>query len=65
MRVDGIDLAADVIEASRAVLHAAGFADRATLHVGDVRDFVSRTAGRPYQLVTLFNNVYYFPKSGA
>jgi len=59
VRVDGIDLAADVIELSRARLEAAGTSNRATLHVGDARTW-EPPAGRRYDVVTLINNIYYF-----
>ncbi len=61
LRVDGIDLAPTVIDQASARLAAAGHASRASLHAGDVREFVTRTDGRPYELITLLNNVYYFP----
>jgi 4-hydroxy-2,2'-bipyrrole-5-carbaldehyde O-methyltransferase len=59
VQVDGIDLAADVVELSRTRLEAAGTSSRATLHVGDARTF-DPPEGRRYDLVTLINNIYYF-----
>jgi SAM-dependent methyltransferase len=59
VRVDGIDLAADVVERSRARLEAAGTSARATLQVGDARTY-DPPEDRRYDLVTLINNIYYF-----
>ena len=56
----GIDLAADVIEDARRRIEGARLAARATLAVDDVRTYAS-TEDR-FDLVTLINNVYYFPR---
>jgi 4-hydroxy-2,2'-bipyrrole-5-carbaldehyde O-methyltransferase len=60
VEVDGIDLAADVVEAARARLRQAGLADRVRLHAGDIRRWAP-PGGRGYDLILLLNNVYYFP----
>ncbi len=59
VRVEGIDLAAEVITIARAGLDRDGYGSRAQLHVGDVRrgtEEVSTT----FDLVMLLNNIYYF-----
>jgi SAM-dependent methyltransferase len=58
VRVDGIDLAPDVVEGCRERLGPARAA-RVELHVGDVRTWTP-PADRRYDLVTLVNDVYYF-----
>jgi len=40
-------------------LHAAGYAGRVTVSVGDVRTW-EPAAGTPFDVVTLCNNLYYF-----
>jgi len=60
VRVDGIDLAPDVVQAARARLRRAGLDDRVRLHAGDVRRWAPAD-GAGYDLVLLLNNVYYFP----
>jgi SAM-dependent methyltransferase len=62
LHVEGVDLASDVVADARAGLAAAGLADRAELHVADVRTWTP-PAGRPrFELITLLNAVYYFPR---
>lgn len=57
VRVDAIDLAADVVAAAGERLRSAGVGDRATLRAGDIRDWHPDEA---YDVVTLLNNIYYF-----
>lgn len=57
--VEGVDLAADVVAASDAQLRADGYGDRAVLSVGDARTW-EPSSGRPFDIVTLCNNLYYF-----
>jgi SAM-dependent methyltransferase len=59
LHVDGIDLAADVVDAARRRLAEAGLAERATLYAGDVREREPES-GQTYDVVTLLNNIYYF-----
>jgi SAM-dependent methyltransferase len=59
VRVEGIDLAADVIESARADLEQAGYGSRVQLHVGDIRTWTSNAAPK-FDLVMLLNNIYYF-----
>jgi 4-hydroxy-2,2'-bipyrrole-5-carbaldehyde O-methyltransferase len=58
----GIDLAADVVAEARERLHASALADRASVHVGEVRIWLDTTADR-FELITLVNNVYYFDRA--
>jgi 4-hydroxy-2,2'-bipyrrole-5-carbaldehyde O-methyltransferase len=59
LRVDAIDLSDDVVTAARDALATAGLADRAELHVGDIREWQAATAPE-FDVVTLINNIYYF-----
>jgi SAM-dependent methyltransferase len=59
LRVEGIELAPDVASETAERLRAEGLSDRATVHTGDVRDF-EPPAGRPFDLVTVCNSIYYF-----
>ena len=59
VKVYGVDLAAAVIEAAQQDLAQAGYGTRAELHVGDIREWLSRSA-ICFDLVMLLNNVYYF-----
>jgi SAM-dependent methyltransferase len=61
VQVDGIDLAAAVIDAARAEVHAAGLDDRIRLQAGDVRAWAPE-GGVRYDLILLLNNIYYFPR---
>ena len=61
LTVDGIDLAPGVIDDARARLRADGVGDRAELVAGDIRTWSPHPARR-YELVTLLNDVYYFPE---
>ena len=61
LRVDGIDLAPEVVDVARTRLVGLALDHRVELHVGDVRDFAA-SAGPVYGLVTLLNSVYYFPR---
>jgi SAM-dependent methyltransferase len=57
--VDGIDLAADVIDACRQRVGATHGAARAELGLGDARTWVPPD-DRRYDVITLNNNIYYF-----
>src|ERR1039458_1224947 len=59
VRVDGVDLAQDVIAAARRELFEQGFGTRIELHVGDIREWLQRSDIR-FDLVMLLNNIYYF-----
>jgi 4-hydroxy-2,2'-bipyrrole-5-carbaldehyde O-methyltransferase len=59
VRVEGIDLAEDVVAAARRELDQAGYGSRVVLHVGDVRRWSAESETR-FDLVMLLNNVYYF-----
>ncbi len=61
-RVDGVDLAENVIIAARRELAAAGYGSRGQLHVGDVREWLPRSELR-FDLVMLLNNIYYFDRA--
>jgi protein-L-isoaspartate O-methyltransferase len=56
--VDGIDLAADVVAETRTELERDGYGARVSLAAADVRTW---EPAKPYDLVTLINDVYYFP----
>jgi SAM-dependent methyltransferase len=60
--VDGVDLAQGVIEDARQRLDRAGFSARSRLYVGDVRDWLRRSADR-FDLILLLNNIYYFDRA--
>ncbi len=62
VRVDGVDLAEEVILAGRLELTNAGLGSRAQLHVGDVRDWL-RSSDARFGLVMLLNNIYYFDRT--
>lgn len=53
-----VDLQAEVVEQAAANLAAWGLTDRVETRVGDLRAF---RAGPEFDLVTLHNNIYYFP----
>ena len=55
----GIDLHDDVVERARANLTAWGIGEAFQLLAGDVRNPPPELAG-PFDLITLYNNVYYF-----
>jgi len=61
IRVEGIDLAADVASEAAARMNAAGLSERVAVHVGDVRSWEPSSEGT-FDLVTLCNNIYYFPR---
>jgi 4-hydroxy-2,2'-bipyrrole-5-carbaldehyde O-methyltransferase len=64
-RVEGIDLAEDLISAARDELSAAGHSSRIWLHVADIRSW-ARESTTHFDLVMLLNNIYYFdPESRA
>ncbi len=56
--VDGIDLAPDVVAHTEAELVREGYGSRVSLAAVDVRAW---TPPKPYDVVTLINDVYYFP----
>ncbi len=60
--VDGIDVARSVIDDARTRLATAGLAARARLVAADVRCWAPEAGGR-YDLITLLNDVYYFPEA--
>ena len=59
VRVDGVDLAEDVIAAARRELVERGHGTRFELHVGDIREWLQHSDIR-FDLVMLLNNIYYF-----
>jgi SAM-dependent methyltransferase len=63
VRVEGIDLADEVVAFARAELERAGLGARAQLHVGDVRTW-AESAATSFDLVLLLNNIYYFEPAG-
>jgi 2-polyprenyl-3-methyl-5-hydroxy-6-metoxy-1,4-benzoquinol methylase len=56
----GLDMQEDVVRQARANLGQWGLADRFKVVLGDIRMPPPDVGGR-YDLVTLYNNVYYFP----
>jgi len=62
VEVDGVDLAESVIAVARRELAEAGYGPRVRLHVGDIRDWLSRSDVR-FDLVMLLNNIYYFDRA--
>ncbi|MDQ2727159.1 MAG: class I SAM-dependent methyltransferase [Actinomycetota bacterium] len=62
VRVEGIDVAEEVIDAARTAAASAGLDERRIqFHVGDIRHWTPPTAER-YDLVMLLNSVYYVPR---
>ncbi len=61
IRVEGIELAPDVASEAAARLDSTGLSERVAVHVGDVRIWEPSSSGA-FELVTLCNNVYYFPR---
>jgi 4-hydroxy-2,2'-bipyrrole-5-carbaldehyde O-methyltransferase len=59
VRVEGIDLAENVIATARHELDRAGYGSRVDLHVGDVRRWIPQSPRR-FDLVMVLNNIYYF-----
>jgi 4-hydroxy-2,2'-bipyrrole-5-carbaldehyde O-methyltransferase len=59
--VEGIELAPEVASDTAERLRADGLSHRAAVHVGDVRA-LAPSSGRGFDLVTLCNSVYYFPR---
>ena len=57
--VVGIDLTEEIVSFSRANLEEWGLADRVTVEVCDVRRY---TVGEPFDLLTFYNLIYYFPE---
>jgi protein-L-isoaspartate O-methyltransferase len=56
----GIDLESDVIAATAKRLVDWGIASRYRVMSGDIRKASAETVG-PFDLITLYNNIYYFP----
>jgi len=61
LEVVGIDLTEEIVSFARSNLDEWGLADRATVHVRDVRRFSTDT---PFDLLTFYNLIYYFPEEG-
>jgi SAM-dependent methyltransferase len=59
IRVEGVDIAPDVASEAAEQLNAAGLSERFAVHVADVRSWAPSEG--TFELVTLCNNVYYFP----
>jgi cyclopropane fatty-acyl-phospholipid synthase-like methyltransferase len=62
VQVEGVDLAESVIVAAQRELAEAGYGARVRLHVGDIREWLSRSEVA-FDLVMLLNNIYYFETS--
>ena len=60
--VDGVDIAADVVDAARARLATRGLMARASITAADLHQW-QPSPNTTYGLVTLLNNVYYFPRA--
>lgn len=56
----GLELQPEVAEFARRNLAQWGLAERVVVEAGDVREY---TPTRPFDLVTLHNNIYYFPEA--
>jgi len=54
----GLELQAGVAQVAQRNIQAWGLQDRATIETGDIR---SVEFGQTFDLVTLYNNIYYFP----
>ena len=59
--VDGVDIATEVVDAARARLATRGLAARASITAADLHHW-RPPPNTTYGLVTLLNNVYYFPR---
>lgn len=53
-----MELQAEVAETARQNIQQWGLQDRVRIEIGDVRDWASHEA---FDIVTLYNNIYYFP----
>ncbi len=60
LRADGLELQEDAAELARSNIDRWGLSDRIEISVGDVRERESNPEDL-YDLVTLHNNIYYFP----
>jgi SAM-dependent methyltransferase len=54
----GLELQAEVAEQARQDVRRCGLQDRVQIEVGDIQN---RLVGETFDIVTLYNNVYYFP----
>ena len=55
----GIDIDAQVVDAAKTVLNENGHSDRFALRQGDMRE-ADAFVGGPYDVITAYQNVYYF-----
>ncbi|MBP7735624.1 MAG: class I SAM-dependent methyltransferase [Spirochaetes bacterium] len=58
LRAVGLELDSKVAKTARGAVAARGLQDRVTIEVADVREY---RAGAPFDILTLYNNIYYFP----
>jgi 4-hydroxy-2,2'-bipyrrole-5-carbaldehyde O-methyltransferase len=58
LRAVGLELDPQVAEMARRTVQARGMQGRVEINVGDVRDYRS---DEPFDILTLYNNIYYFP----
>jgi 4-hydroxy-2,2'-bipyrrole-5-carbaldehyde O-methyltransferase len=54
----GLEIDPQVAESARGAVRAGGLGDRVTIMVRDVREY---RADEPFDILTLYNNIYYFP----
>ncbi len=58
LRALGLELQPDVAELARSNIKEWGLSERVAIEVGDIRN---RPSVREFDIVTLYNNIYYFP----
>lgn len=58
LRAVGLELQSDVAEIANKNIREWGLQDRVTIETGDIR---TRIADERFDIVTLYNNIYYFP----
>lgn len=58
LRALGLELQPDVAEVARANIQQWGLSGRVAIEIGDIRD---RAHAPEFDIVTLYNNIYYFP----